>query len=101
MQRQPPADDRRPAGDPRDPRGDRARRPAPRRRRLPRWPFVTLAALVATAVAAQPELLFADPRLTAEALGFAVLIGAPLVVGVLWADRRWPAGRGRDDDRAP
>lgn len=96
-QNEPPAD-RRPAGDPRDPRGDLTRPPAPPRRRVPRWPFLTLAALAVTAVAAQPELLFADLRLTGEALGFAVLIGAPLVIGVLWADRRWPAGRRRDED---
>lgn len=103
-QEDPTGDDRRPAGDPRDPRGDLPRRPLPPpppRRRLARWPFLTLAALVVTAVAAQPELLLADLRLTAEVLGFAVLIGAPLVVGVLWADRRWPAGRRRDDDRPP
>lgn len=98
-QQEPPADDHRPAGDPRDPRGDLVGRPPPPPRRgLTRWPFLTLAALVVTAVAAQPQLLLADLRLTAEAVGFAVLIGAPLVIGVLWADRRWPAGRRRRGD---
>lgn len=93
------ADDR-PAGDPRDPRFDPppatpARRP---HRRLPRWPFLVLAVLTVTAFASQPRLLLADLGATIDALGFALLIGAPLVLGVLWADRRWPAGRRRRDD---
>lgn len=91
-----PDPDRAPAGDPRDPRLDGVS-PRPRdRRRLPRWPFVVLAVLTVTAFASQPRLLLADLGLTVDALGFAVLVGAPLVIGVLWADRRWPAERRRD-----
>lgn len=90
-----PEPDRAPAGDPRDPRLDGLASRSRGRRRLPRWPFAVLAVLTVTAFVSQPRLLLADLGMTLDALGFAVLIGAPLVVGVLWADRRWPADRRR------
>lgn len=85
-----------PTGDPRDPRGDlrRARR-ARTGRRLPRWPFAFLGLLVLGPLLNHRELLLADPGMTLGALGFAAAVCVPLVVGVLWADRRWPAGRSR------
>lgn len=90
--------DDQPTGDPRDPRGDlrRAQRAHPGRR-LPRWPFVILALLVLGPVVNHRDLLLADPGMTLSALGFAAVVCAPLVVAVLWADRRWPAGRDRRD----
>lgn len=88
----------RPAGDPRDPRGDlrRARRARPRRR-LPRWALVLLGLLVVGPLVSDRGLLLADPGMTLGALAFAAAVCVPLVVAVLWADRRWPAGRDRPD----
>lgn len=87
-----------PAGDPRDPRGDlhRAQR-ARTGRRLPRWPFVLLVLLILGPLLNHRGLLFANPGMTLSALGFAAVVCVPLVVAVLWADRRWPAGRDRPD----
>lgn len=90
--------DERPTGDPRDPRGDlrRAQRGHPQRR-LPRWSLALLGLLVLGPVLNHRELLLADPGMTLGALGFAAAVCAPLVAGVLWADRRWPAGRRHTD----
>lgn len=87
-----------PTGDPRDPRGDprRAQR-AQSGRRLPRWSLAILTVLVLGPLINHRGLLLADPGMTLSALGFAAVVCVPLVVAVLWADRRWPAGRDRGE----
>lgn len=94
----PPHGDDQPAGDPRDPRGDLRRPARGASRRVPRWATVLLALLVLAPLITHRQVLLADPGMTLEALGFAAAVCVPLVVGLLWADRRWPADRDRSSN---
>lgn len=80
-----PGDDR-PAGDPRDPRLDPVVRRS-RRRWLPRWAVVLTVALVA-AMTSNLLRFGAGLGQVAEALGFAALVCAPVLLGLVLLERR-------------
>lgn len=82
-----PAGDDHPAGDPRDPRFDARGVQRSRRRWLPRWAVLLTVGLVA-AMAINLLRFGAGLERVVEALVFAAMICAPVVIGLAILERR-------------
>lgn len=82
-----PGGDDRPAGDPRDPRFDAPAVRQSRRRWLPRWAVLVSVGLVA-AMTINLVRFGASVGRVVEALVFAALVCAPIVIGLAILERR-------------
>lgn len=82
-----PARDELPAGDPRDPRFDASAVRRSRRRLLPRWAMLVTVGLVA-AMSINLVRFGAGLGRVVEALVFAAVVCAPIVIGLAILERR-------------